>query len=39
MAGMIEMMNAHKILDEIREGNRLFQRCGYRLEVKVKSHC
>jgi hypothetical protein len=39
MAGMIEMKNAHIILDEISEGNRPFQRYCYRLGVKVKSHC
>jgi hypothetical protein len=39
MAGMIEMKNAHKILGEIPEGNRPFQRYGYRLGFKVKSHC
>ena len=39
MAGMIEMKNAHKILYEIPERNRLFQRFGYRLEVEVKSYC
>jgi hypothetical protein len=39
MTGVIEMKKAHKILDEISEGNRPFQRYGYRLGVKVKSDC